>query len=306
MKDVKLEFFEDMFDFEREVVETDDDKVSMWVKDKDLFIPSTDISVTNLLPPGTYKVDNTNDRGLHCKKLEIETDNLYKFKDSAVESLLSEINLFWDKKKIYEEYEIIHKRGILLLGFPGNGKTSLIDLVSKELIIKGGVIFKIDDAANFVHYLDFMKYGFKKIQPNTPIITILEDLDQYGQVESRLLDFLDGQNQFSNHLVIATSNNIEEVPDSFLRPSRIDLKIVIDYPSEEVRREFFKFKNAPNDKLDDLVKITEDCTFADLKEVFITHFVLDYSIEDAITKVKSPFEKKDYSSFANRRSKLGL
>ena len=282
------------------------DKVSTWVKDKDLYMPSTDISIINKLPPGTYKILDTQDRGLHCQKLEVETDNLYIFTDSIVNNLLNEINLFWEKKDIYKKYNLIHKRGVLLSGFPGTGKTSLIDLISKELIKREGIIFKVDGPSNFGAYLNFMKHGFKKIEVNTPVITILEDLEQYVEVESKLLDFLDGQHQFGYHLVIATSNNTEEIPDSFLRPSRIDLKIEIDYPSEITRREFFKFKGTPDDILEELVEATNECTFADLKEIFICHFVLDYSITDAVEKVKNPFIKKDYTNFSKKRSKVGF
>lgn len=289
-----------------ELLDDSNHNLSTWIKDKDLFIPSTDISTVSKLPPGVYKISNTNDRGLHCKQLEVETDDLYVFTDSVIEDLLKQINLFWEHEDIYKKYNLVHKRGVLLSGYPGNGKTSLIDLISKELIKKEGVIFKIDDPSNFIDYLNFMKYGFKKIQPNTPIITILEDLESYVDVESRFLDFLDGQNQFSHNLVIATSNNTEEIPDSFLRPSRIDLRIEIDYPSETTRREFYEKKNISGDKLEHLVEETENCTFADLKEVFICHFVYNHNIKEAVERVKNPLKKKDYTVLNRKKSKLGF
>ena len=39
-------------DFVESEPDLSEDKVSMWVKDKDYYIPSTDISVTRELPPG--------------------------------------------------------------------------------------------------------------------------------------------------------------------------------------------------------------------------------------------------------------
>ena len=98
------------------------DKVSLWIKDKDYYVPSTDISVTNELPPGIYKVDYSNDRGYFCRPIKVETDELFTFTDSITKDLLKEIETFWDKKNLYLENNLIHKRGILLSGFMGTGK----------------------------------------------------------------------------------------------------------------------------------------------------------------------------------------
>ena len=119
------------------------DKVSMWVKDKDYFVPSTDISVIKELPPGMYQVNYSNERGFYCKPIKIETDELFIFTDAITTELLEEIQLFWDKADIYKDKNFVHKRGILLSGFAGTGKTTLINMVSQELIKRGGVVFKV-------------------------------------------------------------------------------------------------------------------------------------------------------------------
>ena len=76
------------------------DKISMWIKDKDYYIPSTDISTTKTLPPGMYQVNYTNDRGYHCRPIKTETDEIFVFTDSITKELLDEIELFWNKKFI--------------------------------------------------------------------------------------------------------------------------------------------------------------------------------------------------------------
>lgn len=289
-----------------EVNEPESDKISLWVKDKDLFIPSADISIIKELPPGMYQVDYSNDRGYYCKEMKLETDELFVFTDSITQDLLKEIELFWNKESLYKDKKLIHKRGILLSGYAGTGKTTLINMVSQELIKRGGVVFKVYGIKNLSNYVDFIKYGFRKIQPSTPIITILEDIDQYQDVEMGLLDFLDGQSHVNHHVIIATSNNTEEIPDTFLRPSRLDLKIEVDYPSETTRREFFKFKNVPEEDLENLVGLTDDFSLADLKEVYICVYLLDYSIEDAVEQVKNPTVKKNYLDRKYRGTKMGL
>lgn len=293
-------------DFVESEPDLSEDKVSMWVKDKDYYIPSTDISVTRELPPGIYQVDYSNDRGYFCKPIKIETDELFVFTDSITTNLLEEIENFWNKEALYKEKKLVHKRGILLSGFAGTGKTTMINMLSKELIDRGGVVFKIYGIKNLSYYIDFMKHGFRKIQPKTPIITILEDIDQYQDIESELLDFLDGQYHLNHHLIIATSNNTENIPDTFLRPSRLDLKIEVDYPSEQTRKEFFRNKEVPENDLSELVKATKECSLADLKEVYICVYLLDYTVEEALTQVLDPTEKKNYLERKYKKTKIGL
>lgn len=293
-------------DFVESEPDLSEDKVSMWVKDKDYYIPSTDISVTRELPPGIYQVDYSNDRGYFCKPIKIETDELFIFTDSITTNLLEEIENFWNKETLYKEKKLVHKRGILLSGFAGTGKTTMINMLSKELINRGGVVFKIYGIKNLSYYIDFMKHGFRKIQPKTPIITILEDIDQYQDIESELLDFLDGQYHLNHHLIIATSNNTENIPDTFLRPSRLDLKIEVDYPSEQTRKEFFRNKEVPENDLSELVKATKECSLADLKEVYICVYLLDYTVEEALTQVLDPTEKKNYLERKYKKTKIGL
>lgn len=281
-------------------------KASIWVRDKDVFMPSTDITIYKELPPGMYKIDYSNDKGFTCKPINVDTDELFVFSDSITKNLLDEIQTFWDKKDVYEKKKLIHKRGILLAGFAGTGKSTIINIISKELIKNGGVVFKVYGINNLSNYIDFIQYGFRKIQKETPIITILEDIDQYREVEADLLDFLDGQFHLNHHLVIGTSNNTEDIPETFLRPSRLDLKIEIGYPSEKTREEYFRYKNVPEEDISTLVEATKDCSLADLKEVFICVYVLDYSIDKAVNQVLNPTDKKNYTNAKYNKSRIGF
>ena len=274
-------------------------KSSIWLVNKDIIQPSADVSIVAKLPSGVYIVDSDRE-GMFCKKVEIKTDDLYKFSDSIIENLVDEISTFWDKKEIYKQNKLVHKRGILLEGYPGTGKTSVITLITKEIINKGGVVFKVSGPRNFLTYTEFLQHYFRKIEPETPVVTIIEDIDKYEDVEIEILDFLDGKSQIDHHVIITTSNNTEEIPDTFLRPSRLDLHIEIPLPNEEIRREYFIKKNIPEDKLDEIITETDNMSLADLKELYICVFVLDYTIEDAVEKIRSPRTKKNYLS-ANKK-----
>lgn len=286
--------------------ERKEEKISVWLKDKDIIKPSTNISLLQKIEPGIYTVDFSREHGIYCKKMDVKSDELFIFSDSISEKLLKEINNFWEKSERYKQNNLVHKRGILLEGFPGTGKSSIISILCKEIISKGGVVFKINGIRNLDTYFEFIRYGFREIQPETPVVTILEDLDQYEEVESELLDFLDGKTHLDHHVVIATTNNTELIPDTYLRPSRIDLKIEVPLPSEQTRREYFKFKNTPEDEIENLVKQSEDFSLADLKELYVCIYLLDYTVEEAVGKITAPKEKKNYLNSSTSGSKLGL
>jgi hypothetical protein len=284
----------------------DDYKLTIWVKEKNIIRASGDISTLKKLDPGVYTIDFSRELGLYSQTLKSTSDELFMFSDSVTENLVQEIDLFWDKKDLYKADKLVHKRGILLEGFPGTGKSSIITQLSDRIIAKGGVVFKVSGFRNLDHYVSFLRTGFRKIQPDTPIITILEDIDQYGDVESSLLDFLDGKTHIDHHIVIATSNNTEDIPDTFLRPSRLDLRIEIPLPSEQTRREYFQFKNIPDTMVEELVTETDGASLADLKELYICIFLLDYTLEDALMKINSPRNKKNYLYTPKNKTKIGL
>lgn len=297
---------DDFIDDSVEEKEKSEEKVSVWIKDKDMIKASTNITLFDKIEPGVYTVEFSREHGVFCKKMHIKSDELFIFSDSITEKLLSEINLFWSKSELYKKNNLIHKRGILLEGFPGTGKSSIISILSNEIINKGGVVFKINGVRNLDIYIDFIRNGFREIQPDTPIITILEDLDQYEEIEMDLLDFLDGKTHIDHHVVIATTNNTESIPDTFLRPSRIDLKIEIPLPSKDTRREYFQYKNVPETDIEILINKSNDFSLADLKELYISIYLLDYTIDEAIEKITTPREKKNYSTSAINTTKIGL
>lgn len=281
------------------------EKATLWIVEGETIRPTTNLSIQNKLNPGVYTVEVTREYGLYCKKSKITSDNLIHFSNSVVSNLIKEINLFWDKKELYKANDLIHKRGILLEGFPGTGKTSVISLLSEEVIKRNGIVFRVTGPKNLSLYIDFIQNSFRAIEPETPIITIIEEFEKY-QNEEMLLDFLDGKSNINHHVVIATTNNTRDIVDAYLRPSRIDLRLEIPFPCALTRREYFASKNISEEHLEELVNKTEKLTLADLKEIYIASFMLGYTIEEAIKKVTNVKTKKNYMSKSLEISQLGL
>lgn len=285
---------------------TKKEDVSLWLKEGSKYIPYTNSILLSKLDPGMYIVEYDRESGLHCKKSSIVSDELFIFSNSIIENLIIEVESFWDKKDLFKSNNLIHKRGIILEGPQGTGKSSIISLLSEKVVNRGGIVFIVNNSNDLNLYINFLKNNFRLIEPDTPIITIIEDLDKYAE-DKVILDFLDGKTNIDHHLVITTTNNSKKIPDTFLRPSRIDLRILVSFPNYDIRKEFLLKKGfLEGEELDYILQNTDSFSLADLKELYISTSILGYSISDAIDKIKNPKEKKDYLSSSFKTSKLGF
>lgn len=269
-------------------------KSRKWLIEGGEIQPVGDIKIFNKLRPGYYTIGMNQQQGFSIFPEKINTDKIYKLYDDKVKNLIAQINLFWTKEQLFKDEGIIYKRGILLTGPPGTGKTSIINMLCMELINKGGVIFYIKTANDLKFYVNFIQKHFRMIEPKRNIITIIEDIDNiYYQDSSYLLSFLDGEKQIDHNVVVATTNRIQELDDLILRPSRFDLIMTINAPDKEVKRNYLTKKGVPADNIEEWLKKTDEFTFADLKELYIAYKMFDYTLDESIEKLK---EQKSFVS----------
>jgi hypothetical protein len=62
----------------------------------------------------------------------------------------------------------------------------------------------------------------------------------------------------------------------------------------------------PENDIEELVSKSNNFSLADLKELYICIYLLDYTIDEAINKISSPREKKNYLHSPVNKVKLGL
>ncbi len=270
---------------------------TLWIQDKDYFIPDISIQIHDALPSGVYRMEFI-ERDWRAHRTAINTDELYAFSNSCTTQVLEEVNAFWEKQELYQQFKVAHKRGILLCGAPGCGKTSIIQLLVKQIVEQqNGLVFMASNRDEFSGLKHMLASTIRQIEKTRPIITIIEDVDQLIESlggDATILDFLDGSNSIENHLVILTSNNTTSLSEALLRPSRIDLIYEIPNPTADVRREYFIKKEIDPEIITDLVKQTEGFSFAELKEVFIAIKVLGKTVHETIKRIQDPFTSKDY------------
>ena len=287
----------------------DNELFSTWLDYGNEFAPAVNLKVIAAIPSGVYKMIYNNQRDEYrVTSYPINTDELFSFSESYTNKILNEVEDFWNKSEKYKKYGISHKRGILLSGKPGCGKTAAINLLIKQLIEKKGLIFIVNNLKDFNILTDSLNSVVRKIEPDRPIITIIEDIDKLIEAnngnDAEFLDFMDGKNSIDHHLIIMTSNNTSELSDALLRPSRIDMHFVLEAPSYNVRREYLERKGIDSKLLDEYAKKTDGMSFAELKEVFIATTVHDKTIDDVVQQLRNPVECKNYLN--SKPNKIGL
>lgn len=275
----------------REVIENENPANCQWVVNHDSFY--TVGKTIKKLAPGYYVYNyDCNINKVVFTKIKVITDDILKLPDPTFNNLLDDFQKFWNKREHYQKYEYVYKRAYLIYGAAGNGKTSLISLLAKELIKKDGIILSMNGSHSIDLYDKAIK-TIREIEKDKPIIVILEDIDGYMDigVTTMLLNILDGAYQTDNVIIIATTNYPEKLEERFAcRPSRFDVRVLIDLPSADVRKFYIENKLKKEDlakiSVDEWVKLTEGFTLDHLKELILMTFVLENPFEESLAQIK--------------------
>ena len=247
------------------------------------------------VPSGIYEVVWNRQLNQHTlKKQPFKTDELYQLPSYEITDILKDIQNFWDRREKYKEYSFVHKRGILMYGEPGCGKSGIIQLISKQLIDNDGIIINIKDQDDVDYFMDFIA-TFRKIEPNRPLIVLLEDIDsiagENSHSTSRLLNILDGVKQIEDVVYIATTNYPEKLQDRITnRPSRFDRRYKVELPNDEIREAYIRHKLTEEDikgiNVEEWVKRTEGMSLSHLKEVVISTIVMGREFEEVMDNLE--------------------
>jgi transitional endoplasmic reticulum ATPase len=178
-------------------------------------------------------------------------------------------------------------KGVLLYGPPGTGKTLLAKAIANEseanfITVKGSDILSKWYGESEKHIAEV----FKKARQVAPAIIFLDELDALAPIRgstmgephvterivNQLLSELDGLEELRGVVVIGATNRPDIIDAALLRPGRFDEMILVPIPDEKTRLEVFKVHTrkmslAEDVNLDELVKLTEEFTGADIAAV---------------------------------------
>lgn len=232
---------------------------------------------------GVYTVSINQYHGILFTQQTICIDDLLRFPDSVSEKILTEITTFWKKGDKFKEHGFLHRRGYLLHGPAGSGKTCLVQQIIADIVNNDGLVFLCNTHPSVFN--DGLSL-FRKVESERPIVCLFEDIDaiidEHG--EDDILTLLDGENQIDRVLNIATTNYPEKLDRRLVaRPRRFDRVIKIGMPNDAVRRVYFNKKlKVSETELDKWVAATEGFSFAACAELVISVCCFEKPFDEAV------------------------
>jgi ATPase family associated with various cellular activities (AAA) len=252
----------------------------------DAFLPSGPKVPT--LAAGVYSVVST-EQGPAFIKANVITDDLLPLNDAANERVLESLTKFWESKEEYTKRKIVYKRGILLEGPAGSGKTSTVNLLTQILVRMNGIVLLCTAPSIMAAGMD----ALRRIEPDRNLIVVYEDIDEIidHHGEHSLLALLDGEFQIDNVVHIATTNFPEKLGARICnRPSRFDERIFIGMPNEAARETYLRHvlrqESISEEELQKWIADTNTFSVAHLRELAVAVFCLKQPYDTVLGRLK--------------------
>jgi proteasome regulatory subunit len=210
--------------------------------------------------------------------------------DDQIEEITEIVELPLTEPERFERIGVIPPKGVLLVGEPGTGKTLLAKAVANRTsatfirVVGSELVQKyIGEGARMVREL------FKLAKEKAPSILFIDEIDaiaarriedgtsgerEVQRTMMQLLAEIDGFEQRGEVRIIGATNRPDILDPALLRPGRFDRIIEVPVPDENGRKEILKIHAASmklkqDVNLDNLAKLTENATGADIKAISI-------------------------------------
>jgi cell division protease FtsH len=238
---------------------------------------------------------------LYAWKEFSERNNFYKGKKIDADGKFLELNdVSWDdiildektlnviKAHVHEIFKFSEylranklplKRGVIFSGPPGTGKTMLVKALIKE--VDSTVIYALPNQLERARDIQRVCEMAKSL---SPCMLIIEDIDWIAEERAesqnaasviQLMNYLDGVQEFSDIVTLATTNNADKIEDAIKnRPGRFDRVITIPKPNKSGRAKMFeRFTKdfiIENVDINKFITDTDGMSGAHVKDVCIT------------------------------------
>ena len=172
-------------------------------------------------------------------------------KAGQTESILADLSRFFASRDRYETLGIPWRRGYLLYGSPGTGKTSLVTAIASELSLNVCSVSLASSGLND----DRVNALLSSVPPRS--IILIEDIDSFfrqreqanAQMKlsfSGFINALDGVASHEGSVVFMTTNFPELIDDAVIRSGRVDFRMELSRCDQhQLRHMFLKFFDVP-------------------------------------------------------------
>ncbi|KAI9319110.1 BCS1 N terminal-domain-containing protein [Dichotomocladium elegans] len=173
------------------------------------------------------------------------------------ERIVADVRAFIGNGKWYNERGIPYRRGYLLYGPPGSGKSSFIQALAGELeynicILNLSERGLTDDRLN--HLLSNVpERSIMLLEDIDAAFNKREQTDNHGYQSmitfSGLLNALDGVASAEERMIFLTTNHVENLDPALIRPGRVDMKEFLGNATEMQIRHMFRRFYGNNEKV---------------------------------------------------------
>lgn len=260
--------------------------------------------VERRIPAGLYNIGlNMKERAVLARTAQ-RADALCAMAKGPLDMVMKSFSKFLgtSNHKIYAKMGKTHKRGYLLWGPHGTGKTCIVSQLVNYAITQDALCLIIN--GNSIRDIDTVLPQLREVEPERKVVMVIEDIDEIirGYGDQILTELMDGltTNGTGSTAFITTTNFIKNISARIKhRPSRIDEIYFVGFASAEQRREYLtayveKFREDAHEMphvnfstfAQEAVALTDKYTLAQLNEFMLLHFARELPLAECARRLK--------------------